>query len=164
MSRVRQRPAIICLQSLSPASMASSAIAMPPMSSTIPRVRTMTHIRCRPKNTLPRHVRSFNTSKPAPAIHGASAMPKNMMAQMPPQQGIRSRMKDLGRQEIPNDLGLMPMTLIRPPGKDLPSLFGADWKYRIKFEWLWVKTRFQNFFTYAPHLQPVFLLLTTDCL
>jgi protein MBA1 len=76
-------------------------------------------------------------------------MPKNIMKKIPAQQGMRSRMKNLSRQEIPNDLGLMPQTFIRPPPQDLPKLFSADWKQRMKVEWLWTRTRFQNFFTYA---------------
>jgi hypothetical protein len=133
--------------------MASSTLSMPPISRAIPPVYTTTHIRCRPRdNALSCYARSFTTSKPALALAGQSQMPKNIMKSLPPQQGMRSRMKNLSRQEIPNDLGILPQTLIRPPPQDLPKLLSADWKRRIKFEWLWTKTRFQNFFTYVPPL------------
>jgi hypothetical protein len=131
--------------------MASSTLSMPSISRVIPPAYTTTNIRCRPRdNVLSRHARSFTTSRPALALAGQSQMPKNIMKSLPPQQGMRSRMKNLSRQEIPNDLGILPQTLIRPPSQDLPKLLGADWKRRMKFEWLWTKTRFQNFFTYVP--------------
>jgi hypothetical protein len=131
--------------------MASSPLSIPSISRAIPPVYTTTHIRCRPRdNVLSCHARSFTTSKPALALAGQSQMPKNIMKSLPPQQGMRSRMKNLSRQEIPNDVGILPQTLIRPPPQDLPKLLSADWKRRMKFEWLWTKTRFQNFFTYVP--------------
>jgi hypothetical protein len=131
--------------------MVSSPLSMPSISRTIPPVYTTTHIQCRPRdNVLSCHARSFTTSKPALALAGQSQMPKNIMKSLPPQQGMRSRMKNLSRQEIPNDVGILPQTLIRPPPQDLPKLLSADWKRRMKFEWLWTKTRFQNFFTYVP--------------
>jgi hypothetical protein len=131
--------------------MASYALSMPSISRVIPPAHTTTNIRCRPRdNVLFRHARSFTTSRPALALAGQSQMPKNIMKSLPPQQGMRSRMKNLSRQEIPNDLGVLPQTLIRPPPQDLPKLLSADWKRRMKFEWLWTKTRFQNFFTYVP--------------
>jgi hypothetical protein len=136
---------------LPPCHMASSTLAMPSISRAIPPVYTTTHIRCRPRdNVLPCHARSFTTSKPTLALAGQSQMPKNIMKSLPPQQGMRSRMKNLSRQEIPNDVGILPQTLIRPPSHDLPKLLSAGWKRRMKFEWLWTKTRFQNFFTYVP--------------
>jgi hypothetical protein len=136
---------------LPPYHMASSTLSIPSISRTIPPVYTTTHIRCRPRdNVLSCHTRSFTTSKPTLALAGQSRMPKNIMKSLPPQQGMRSRMKNLSRQEIPNDVGILPQTLIRPPPQDLPKFLGADWKRRLKFEWLWTKTRFQNFFTYVP--------------
>jgi hypothetical protein len=140
---------------LSPAKMPRPTFAMASISHTVPRVQTITHVRRRPSDIVLHHpARSFTTSRSAFAVTAQSQMPKNIMKQIPPQQGMRSRMKNLSRQEIPNDLGLMPQTLIRPPRQNLPKLFSADWKQRIKFEWLWTRTRFQNFFTYAfpPHI------------
>ena len=125
-------------------------ITMPSISHTIPRVRiAAAHLGYRPNIILSRHARSFTTSKPACAISGPSQMPTDIIKRMPAQQGLRSRMKNLSRQEIPDDLGLIPQTLIRPPRQALPRLFSADWKRRLKFEWAWTRTRFQNFFTYA---------------
>lgn len=126
---------------------------MPSISRTIPRVQTATHISYRANdNLIRRNARSFTTSKPACAVPAQSQMPKNIIRQMPPQQGLRSRMKNLSRHEIPNDLGLIPQTLIRPPRHALPKLFSANWRQRLKFEWSWTRTRFQNFFTYAMSL------------
>lgn len=150
---------------LSSAKMSRPTLVMASISHSVPRVQTITHIRCRPRESVLHHrARSFTTSRSALAVTAQSQMPKNIMKQMPPQQGMRSRMKNLSRQEIPNDLGLMPQTLIRPPRQDLPKFFSADWKQRIKFEWLWTRTRFQNFFTYAfSTTQLLRLRLTTHC-
>lgn len=130
--------------------MSRATPAMASLSRAVPPLPTAMHIHCRARgHTLRCHDRSFSTSRSARAVTAETQMPKNIMKQVTAQQGMRSRMKNMSRQEIPNDLGLLPRTLIRPPAQDLPKLFGADWKQRLKFEWLWIRTRFQNFFTYA---------------
>jgi len=43
--------------------------------------------------------------------------------------------------EMGDDFGLMPMTLIRPATRDLPGLLSAEWKRRLKIEWLAVQYR-----------------------
>lgn len=139
---------------------------MPSISQTLPRAQAATRVHYRRHDSITcRHARSFTTSKPACAVTAQSQMPKSIVKQMPAQQGMRSRMKNLSRNEIPNDLGLMPQTLIRPPRQALPKLFSADWKQRLQFEWTWTRTRFQNFFTYATLTGYLDCLwLTTDCL
>jgi protein MBA1 len=49
-----------------------------------------------------------------------------------------------GRDMIPDDLGLMPGTFIRPLWKNMPSIF-RDPKQRLQMEWLSLKTRVENF-------------------
>ena len=136
---------------LSPTQMAQPACSPFQASRAIPRIRTVTHVRCRPQNSVQSNGnRSFTMSRPSHAAAGTTQMPRNIMKQMPSQQSMRSRLKTVGRQDIPDDLGLMPQTFIRPSYGTLPALFGGDWKKRLQIEWLWTKTRFQNFFGSVP--------------
>lgn len=116
--------------------------------SVIPKVRTTTHVRRRPgNNAQSKQARCFTTSRSTMATAGSAQMPKNIMKSMQPQQSMRSRMKSAKPQELPNDLGLLPQTLILPPNKQLPKLFSGQWKKRLQVEWLWTRTRVQNFFS-----------------
>ncbi|KKK24901.1 hypothetical protein ARAM_000136 [Aspergillus rambellii] len=57
---------------------------------------------------------------------------------------MRTRGRELSRAELPQDIGLLPGTFIRPLWRDMPSIFQQPAE-RLKLEWLWVKTGFQNF-------------------
>lgn len=69
---------------------------------------------------------------------------KVMPQPTPRMQGLRSRMKDLKKTDIPSDLGLLPGTYVRPSGKNLPSWFRRP-KTRLKIEWKWIETKFKHF-------------------
>lgn len=45
---------------------------------------------------------------------------------------------------MPQDLGLLPGTFIRPVWHEMPSIFKQP-RERLRMEWLWWKTRLQNF-------------------
>ncbi|KAI9374667.1 hypothetical protein BJX61DRAFT_271700 [Aspergillus egyptiacus] len=71
-------------------------------------------------------------------------MPQTISAKQPAQPSMRARRGNLSRSELPQDLGLLPGTFIKPLWRDLPSIFQQP-KERLQFEWLWLKTGFQNF-------------------
>lgn len=53
--------------------------------------------------------------------------------------------KEMPVDQISDDVGLLSQTFIRPPNREMPGLFSRKWKWRLKFEWLWIKTRALNF-------------------
>lgn len=57
---------------------------------------------------------------------------------------MKTRTRNMMNIQLPNDIGVMPGTFIRPPWKDLPSVFENP-KDRWLMEWTWLKTRVQNF-------------------
>jgi hypothetical protein len=72
-------------------------------------------------------------------------------------EGRKSRkveMKNLPQSRIPDDVGLLPETFIRPPSREMPRLLSSEWKRRLKLEWLWVRTRVQNFGSYVQLYYP----------
>ena len=125
------------------------------VSQPIPKIRASTNLRVRLPRPHRDHARHFTTSKPARAVVGKPMIPKGMAGQMPAQQGLKSRMKTVQMGQIPNDLGLMPQTLIRPSSKRLPKLFSSSWKEKLRFEWFWTRTRFQNIFSYVRPQSPL---------
>ncbi|KAL3472650.1 hypothetical protein BJX99DRAFT_235087 [Aspergillus californicus] len=90
----------------------------------------------------PRQCRQFSLS---PRCSGLQVgMGHTVSARQPAQPSMKSRGKNLARSELPQDIGLLPGTFIKPSGKDLPSIFQQP-KERLRFEWLWLKSWFQNF-------------------
>lgn len=65
-----------------------------------------------------------------------------------PQMSMNSRMKELlksaNRDLIPEDMGLLPGTFIRPVWQNMPSLFKEP-QLRLHMEWLYWKMKVQNF-------------------
>ena len=59
----------------------------------------------------------------------------------------RVEMKGVSGSRIPDDIGIIPQTFIRPSNSEMPRLFGSTWKTRLKLEWLWARTRAENFGT-----------------
>ena len=76
-------------------------------------------------------------------------MSKEQLQQMASRKSKKVEMKNLPDSKIPNDVGLIPQTFIRPPNRDMPRLFSSKWKSRLKLELLWIKTRIQNFGSYV---------------
>ncbi|KAL2831232.1 hypothetical protein BDW59DRAFT_158177 [Aspergillus cavernicola] len=71
-------------------------------------------------------------------------MPETLSVRQPAQPSMKSKGKALPRSELPQDIGVLPGTFIRPLWRDLPSIFQQP-KERLRFEWLWVKSGVQNF-------------------
>ncbi|KAF7717272.1 Uncharacterized protein PECH_007550 [Penicillium ucsense] len=57
---------------------------------------------------------------------------------------MKSRAKDVLRHQLPNDIGLLPGTFVRPMWKDMPSIF-KDPRDRFQMEWTWLKSVFQGY-------------------
>jgi len=62
----------------------------------------------------------------------------------PAERSLKVQMKEASLDNVPTDLGLLPGTFIRPEGKNMPSIFRqpAD---RLRMEWVWLKSWFQNY-------------------
>jgi protein MBA1 len=76
----------------------------------------------------------------APRAKGISQT-VSMKNQAQPTQ--RSRTRELSRGSLPQDLGMLPGTFIRPLWQDMPSIFQQP-RERLHMEWLWIKGWFQN--------------------
>ncbi|KAJ5110921.1 hypothetical protein N7532_001456 [Penicillium argentinense] len=60
------------------------------------------------------------------------------------QPSMKVRSKDLLMGQLPNDIGLLPGTFVRPLWRDMPSIFNEP-RDRLMMEWTWIKSAFQNF-------------------
>ncbi|ODM18417.1 hypothetical protein SI65_06288 [Aspergillus cristatus] len=86
--------------------------------------------------------RSFSRSSIAErAMRG---MPQTMSVKQPAQPSMKTRGKEMSKSEMPQDLGLLPGTFVRPLWRDMPSIFQLP-RERMQLEWLWIKQAFQNF-------------------
>ncbi|KAL4805479.1 hypothetical protein BDV18DRAFT_161131 [Aspergillus unguis] len=88
------------------------------------------------------HCRQFSLSSQRNAAR--AGIPQNVSMRQPAQPSMKARGQTLSRAELPQDIGLLPGTFIKPTMRDLPSIFQQP-KERLHFEWLWVKSWFQNF-------------------
>ncbi|PWY79421.1 hypothetical protein BO94DRAFT_626330 [Aspergillus sclerotioniger CBS 115572] len=76
--------------------------------------------------------------------NGMRGLPENISIPQPAQPSMRTRGRDMARADLPQDIGLLPGTFIRPLWRDMPSIFHQP-SERLHMEWLWVKSAFQNF-------------------
>jgi len=60
------------------------------------------------------------------------------------QPSMKSRAKDVMMHQLPNDIGLLPGTFVRPMWRDLPSIFQEP-RDRLRMEWTWMKSVFQGY-------------------
>lgn len=113
----------------------------------------------RPEHSLPRLIpsrpsftvnaaascqcRPFSSAQLMAASPRARGVPTKLAMPQMSQPSMRTRSKGLTRHQMPQDLGLLPGTFIRPLWRDLPSIFQQP-RERLQFEWLWVKSTFQN--------------------
>ncbi|KAL4922186.1 hypothetical protein BDW62DRAFT_173146 [Aspergillus aurantiobrunneus] len=86
--------------------------------------------------------RQFSLSSRQSALQ--RGLPQTLSVKQPSQPSMKSRGQTLSRSELPQDIGLLPGTFIRPLWRDSPSIFQQP-KERLHFEWLWLKSWFQNF-------------------
>lgn len=91
---------------------------------------------CKPYNNAMNATRSPNVDKD---LAGYMKKKKSRVVEM----------KQISGSKIPDDVGVLSHTLIRPPNRDMPRLFGKTWKLRLKVEWWWLKTRVLNFGSYV---------------
>lgn len=69
----------------------------------------------------------------------------------PPQMSMRTRFKEAinnNLDALPDDVGLLPDTFVRPVWKNRPSIL-KDFKSRMRMEWLSLKLAFTNFIGYV---------------
>lgn len=58
----------------------------------------------------------------------------------------KSGMSSMQTSKVEDDIGLIPHLYVRPPSHDLPPwLNRRTWWKRVRLEWVWVKTRCQNY-------------------
>lgn len=80
----------------------------------------------------------------APRVNTKAAVAQSIPRQRPAQPSMRSRARTVTRADMPQDLGLLAGTFIRPLWSNMPSIMEQP-KERLLMEWLWVKTSFANF-------------------
>ncbi|THC98030.1 hypothetical protein EYZ11_002456 [Aspergillus tanneri] len=85
--------------------------------------------------------RQFSLSSQRRALRGT---PENISMKQPAQPSMRTRGRELARADLPQDIGLLPGTFIRPLWRDMPSIFQQP-SERLRMEWLWLKSGVQNF-------------------
>ncbi|KAE8328388.1 hypothetical protein BDV39DRAFT_192005 [Aspergillus sergii] len=85
--------------------------------------------------------RFFSQSSQRSAMRG---IPENIAIKQPAQPSMATRGMGLSRSELPQDIGLLPGTYVRPLWRDMPSIFQQP-QERLQLEWLWLKSGFQNF-------------------
>ncbi|KAF3894340.1 Mitochondrial inner membrane protein Mba1 [Trichophyton interdigitale] len=95
--------------------------------------------------------RSFSQS----SLRAGMTAPKVVAPKPPAQMSMKNRlqetMRGVNKEMVPDDIGLLPGTFIRPVWQNLPSLF-SDPKSRLHMEWMHWKMKFLNFmslFTYC---------------
>jgi protein MBA1 len=69
---------------------------------------------------------------------------QNFKPSSPAQPSMKSRAKDVMMHQLPNDIGLLPGTFVRPMWKDMPSIFQEP-RDRLRMEWTWMKSVFQGY-------------------
>lgn len=90
----------------------------------------------------------------APQLTGKPMATQNLSIPSPPQPSMRTRQKTMGRAEVPQDMGLLPGTFIRPMWSAMPSIFEQP-RERLQMEWLWLRLSFGDFAGYVPCQDPL---------
>lgn len=110
--------------------------------------------------------RSSQPVSPSAAAHGqcrsfskapglkARGISQNVSLEAPAQPSTKTRTRTLPWSVLPQDIGLLPGTFIRPLWRDMPSLFEQP-RQRLHMEWLWLKSGFQNFLGWVSPSQKV---------
>lgn len=76
--------------------------------------------------------------------HNLAARPMNFRQPSQSQPSFKTRTKDMPMNQLPNDIGILPGTFVKPLWRDLPSIFKHP-RDRLHFEWTWLKTLFTNY-------------------
>ncbi|TPX26649.1 hypothetical protein DIZ76_012111 [Coccidioides immitis] len=99
--------------------------------------------------SIPSHslyqLRPFSSSGNQYAAKGTfKAIKPRIPAQMSMKNRVKETMSSANRDMIPDDVGLLPGTFIRPAWRNLPSIF-KDPKLRLRMEWMSLKMTVVNF-------------------
>lgn len=96
--------------------------------------------------TKPYPCRHFSQTTATPrAMRG---MPQTLAPKQPAQPSMKTRGLEMSKSEMPQDMGLLPGTFVRPLWRDMPSIFQQP-RERLQLEWLWIKLGFQNILGYV---------------
>lgn len=83
--------------------------------------------------------RSFSHAPQRWAYRSQNFTPPSMT-----QPSMKSRTREMLQGHLPNDIGLLPGTYVRPLWRDMPSIFGNP-RDRWQMEYTWLKSALQNF-------------------
>jgi hypothetical protein len=89
--------------------------------------------------------RPFSSTPSSKATLAVPPTAKELLKQMGQRKSRKVEMQKISNNKLPEDVGIIEQTFIRPPNREMPRLFSSKWKTRLKVEWLWVKTRALNF-------------------
>lgn len=135
--------------SLIAAEMMASSLRLPINASAVPLARSGNSVaKTQHHASFLYNCRQFSQS----CRHNArGAMSQYLPIKSPAQPSQKVRMAKemtMYKGDLPNDIGLLPGTFIKPLWRDLPSIFENP-RLRLRFEWLWLKSGLQNFLRYA---------------
>ncbi|KAF3482322.1 uncharacterized protein GIQ15_05081 [Arthroderma uncinatum] len=88
--------------------------------------------------------RQFSQSSCRAVVKAPLVMKPKVPAQMSSKTRMDETMRGIARNMVPDDLGLLPGTFVRPVWKNLPSIF-LEPKMRWRMEWMYWKSKVQNF-------------------
>lgn len=91
--------------------------------------------------TIPPQARPFSQSSQQWAAGGRAV---NFRPPGVAQPSFKTRTQGMKLADLPNDIGLLPGTFVRPLWSDMPSIFSAP-KDRLHMEWTWLKSLFGNY-------------------
>ncbi|KAJ5780983.1 hypothetical protein N7457_006143 [Penicillium paradoxum] len=74
----------------------------------------------------------------------AGARQMNFRPPSQAQPAFKTKTKGMKLADLPNDIGLLPGTFVRPLWRDMPSIFTAP-RDRLHMEWTWIKAWLSNF-------------------
>lgn len=102
-----------------------------------------------PKTSLSQcRSRPFSSSRHHAAKMGTQTLKPRVPAQMSMKNRVKETMSGANREMIPDDVGLLPGTFIKPTWQNMPSIL-KDPKQRLRMEWISIKTRFMNLIRYV---------------
>lgn len=87
---------------------------------------------------IPCQSRPFSQTSQRWAYKNMNFSPKNLTG-----PSMKARSREALNGQLPNDIGLLPGTFVRPLWRDLPSVFQNP-RERWQVEWAWIRSSFQN--------------------
>lgn len=59
---------------------------------------------------------------------------------------MQSKIREASGADVPDDLGFIPDTIVKPVGKELPSLLSRKYMKRVRIEWAYFQQKARDFF------------------